>query len=317
MQKFGRPDPLVSNTLHFAFCTLHFTFPNPDCRLPTGLVFAAKSGKRVDRNPERIQEGAAMIFDNVKRYAFSLGQIAVALLLSMSSAGAQDEAARALVKAVLDALPKVPFVAMLEVTTPQGVRTLQLSHKEVDNARASYLEVTSPESLEGIRFLFIERADSPPEQFIKVKAGRNAVRVADQIRKQPFLDSTFYVSDMVQPELDAYTYRFVGEQDDGDRRCRVVESIPKNKDVELYSKTLISIDPKDLIAMRRQFFDKKGQLLKVWTVTKVEKMDGFWTLLRQEMVNEQEKVRSSLDVKEIKYNVQLPDSMFTPKHLLR
>jgi outer membrane lipoprotein-sorting protein len=243
---------------------------------------------------------------------------AAALLFGAATcARAEEEDAGVLVKAVLDALPKVPFTSKMTLTTPQGNRKIGLSSKRVGDARASYLEVVAPESLQGIRFLFIEKYGAAPEQYVKVASSRNAVRVADQVRRQPFLESAFYVSDMVEPDLSAYTYRFVGGDEIGGRSCRLVEMTAKKPEAEVYSKTVLALDPKDLLVMRRQFFDKKGELQKVWTVRKVEKVDGIWTMMLHEMDNVAEKVTSRLEINDIKYNVELSDSMFTPKYLLR
>lgn len=251
------------------------------------------------------------------RYAIVASVVATLMIGAPMRGGAQEEDAGALVKAVLEALPKIPFNSKLTLTTPQGNRKIELSSKRVGDARASYLEVVAPEALQGIRFLFLEKDGAPPEQYIKVASARNAVRVADQVRRQPFLESAFYVSDMVEPDLGAYTYRFVGGDEIGGRACRLVEMTPKKPDAEVYSKTVLALDPKDLLVMRRQFFDKKGELHKVWTVRKVEKIDGIQTMMLHEMDNVAEKITSRLEVNEIKYNVELPDSMFTPKYLLR
>jgi outer membrane lipoprotein-sorting protein len=69
--------------------------------------------------------------------------------------------------------------------------------------------------------------------------------------------------------------------------------------------------------MRREYFDKKGDKQKVWTVDKVEKIDGIWSLTGQEMHNLQDDNKSRLDISQIKYNVDVPDTIFTPKYLLR
>lgn len=226
--------------------------------------------------------------------------------------------ARELVRRVIEALPKEPLVAQLSLSTSDGgMRKLELRHKFVNGARSSYLEVIAPEELQGIRFLFLEHSGAPPEQYIKVAASRTPVQVADQIRKQPFLSSAFYVSDLVEPELDAYTYRFVGDDEVIGRPCKLVESVPKNGDDALYSKTIACLDPKDLLVLRREFFDPKHQLLKVWTVEKAEKVDGHWTILKQRMVNAQEQRQSTLQVTEIKYGAELNDQIFSPKYLGR
>src|SRR4029079_5300018 len=102
---------------------------------------------------------------------------AMVMFGAVTRAHAEEEDAGALVKAVLDALPKVPFTSKLTLTTPQGNRKIELNSKRVGDARASYLEVVAPESLQGIRFLFIEKYGAAPEQYVKVASSRNAVRV--------------------------------------------------------------------------------------------------------------------------------------------
>jgi outer membrane lipoprotein-sorting protein len=122
---------------------------------------------------------------------------------------------------------------------------------------------------------------------------------------------------MVRPELDAFTYRFAGEENVSGRRCRMVEAAPKSPENELYSKTIAAIDPVDLLTMRVQFFDPKGKLLKIWTLEKVEKVDGVWTPLVQRMESVQEKHDSRLTLTDVKYNVTVPESTFTRTHLTR
>lgn len=251
------------------------------------------------------------------RYACGL-TIGLSLVLAATGTPrAEDAEAKALTKKVLDALPKVPFEAKLKLTSPGSSRDLTLSHKLVGGARASYLEVTAPADLEGIRFLFLEHIDKPSEQYIKVTASRRAVLVADEVRKQPFLGSAFYVSDLIDPPLDAYSYKFAGEETVLDRKCKLVESTPLKPADALYSKTINCFDPTDMLALKREFFDSKGRLLKVWEVKKVEKHDGHWTIMDQVMTNVQEQTASRLETQSVDFNVVLPDSMFTPSYLLK
>lgn len=242
----------------------------------------------------------------------------VFLLLLASTARAGEEDAGELVRRVVDAIPKVPFTATLRLSSPNfETREIAMSRKIVGDAHGSYLEVTAPPMLEGIRFLFLERPGGPSEQYIKVAASRTSVRVSAEVRRQPFLGSTFYVSDLVMPELDRYTFRFAGEADLLGRRCKLVEMTAKLPAEEVYPKTVLALDPSDALILRREFFDRDGNLFKVWTIDRVEKIDGFWTLTGQEMTNAQDGAKSRLEVSGIVYDASLPDLMFTPKYLLR
>jgi outer membrane lipoprotein-sorting protein/D-Tyr-tRNAtyr deacylase len=244
--------------------------------------------------------------------------VAAFLLLVGVQARADDEAARQLVKKVLDALPKEPFVASIKLSVAdEAARSLGVSQKIIAGSRASYLEVVGPEELAGIRFLFLQPTDGPAEQYIKVPASRVAVQVSDEIRTQPFLGSAFYVSDLVEPELGYFTYSFVGEEELLGRKCKLVEAKPKKPGDEIYGRTVLALDPNDLLILRRQFYDRDDKLIKVWTIEKVDKVDGHWTMLEQKMENLKDKAVSELDVETIKYGADLDDKMFTPKYLLR
>jgi negative regulator of sigma E activity len=244
----------------------------------------------------------------------------VAMLVAAAAAGhAQDGGAHDLLKRVRDAAPKVPFTAKATMTSDRGwTREMELSHQQLDgNTEASYIEVVAPMDLKDTRFLVFDHTDGRDEQFMYVPAAKRSIQVGAQTRKQEFLGSEFYIGDLVQPNLDAFTYTFVGEEDVGQRHCKLVQAVPKEPADELYSKSIFAIDPNDLLIMRSQFFDDKGKLLKVWTLQKVEKIDGFWTPVLQEMVNVPDKHWSRLEMKEIKYNAKLPDTVFNKSYLIR
>jgi len=137
------------------------------------------------------------------------------------------------------------------------------------------------------------------------------------VTPQPFLGSDFYVSDMVRPELDAFAYRFVGEEKIGERATRLVEAVPKDPERELCGKTVSAVDPTDLLVLRVQFFDDKGTPVKVWTLEKVEKVDGIWTPLIQRMQALQDKHESRFTLTEVKYNADLPRDIFNRSYLTR
>lgn len=253
-----------------------------------------------------------------RSHAYAVVVLAAVSVPLMARAVDDETDGKALVSKVVGAIPRNSFTAKLTLSSSEfAPRELRMSRKYVDGAHGSYLEVTAPDEFEGIRFLFLERASQPNEQYIKVKASRNPVRVQEGIRTQPFLGSAFYVSDLVLPEVENYTYKYLGKDVVGGRSVTLVEMTPKDPAKEVYAKTVLALDPKDLLIMRREFFDKNGDRVKVWTIDKVEQIDGIWTLTGQEMQDLKGKTKSRLDVSEIKYNAELPDVMFTPKYLTR
>ncbi len=232
-------------------------------------------------------------------------------------ARAQDEAARDLVQKVHDAAPKTPLVAKMVLTSDRGwERDLELSHKRLsDGTEASYMEVIAPMDLKDTRFLVFDHPSGRDEQFIYVPAAKRTIQVGAQTRKQAFLGSEFAVGDLVQPDVGAFTYKFVGEEDIDGRHCKLIEAVPKTPGDALYPRTVFAVDPAALVVMRSQFFDDKGQPLKVWTVEKLEQREGLWTPLQQQMTNVQEHHWSRISLTDVNYNAQLPDEIFNRSYL--
>jgi outer membrane lipoprotein-sorting protein len=257
---------------------------------------------------------------NASRYSCLVAVAALlAVFLAPKAAQSQEsDEARTLLQNVLGALPKVPLNARLKLTVEgDEARVLQLNAKFVDGARASYLEVLEPESLAGMRFLFLQPLNGENQQYAKPTFSRTSVLVSGEIRQQPFLGSTFSVVDLGEPKIDDFTYSFVGEEEILGRKCKLVEAVPKKPTDALYSKTILALDPKDLLILKRQFFDASGKLLKVWTIEEANQVDGIWTLVKQKMANVQEKTSSRLDTLAVEYNADIEDAVFEPKYLLR
>lgn len=240
------------------------------------------------------------------------------MLLVAVCARAQEDGARDLIRAVRQAAPAITFAAKMTLACDRGTRELEVSHKSLpDGTQVSYMEVTAPIELKDTRFLVFDHVAGPDEQFIYVPSVKRAVKLGDQSRKQPFLGSEFAAGDWVQPDLDSYSYRTVGQEEIGKRHCQMIEAVPKTPADEPYGKILIAIDPVDHLVLRRQFFDASGVLLKVWTVEKLERIDGVWTVLEQLMTNVQEHHWSRILLSDLHYNAKVADEVFSQAYLNR
>jgi hypothetical protein len=251
--------------------------------------------------------------------ALCVAAVAVAEAPPPAAAPPTDADAHTLVKRVLDAAPDVPYVSRMELTTPGGlVREFTMSGKDMSNGiEARYLEVTGPMNLKDSRFLFYDHGARRDDQFMYLPFMKRVVRLTEKTRREPFLGSTFYVDDMIDRELDDFTYRFVGEDTVHQRACKLVEATPKDPAAEAYSRAIFAIDPVDLVVMRAQLFDHDGKLQKIQTTETIEKIDGYWTPRLQTMENVQDSEKSQLTTLETTYNAPIGDDIFREAYLGR
>ena len=225
---------------------------------------------------------------------------------------------RELLKEAIETYPETPFTSKAKLSWDGVVREMTLSHRRVDDQTSgSYLEVTAPLNLKGTRFLFLEHKQGRDDQFIKVPDMHRVLQAGEKQREEPFLGSDFYVSDMIAPDVDSFELTELSRETVAGRECRIIEAVPNPSTEWLYGKARYAVQPDDQLVLRTEYFDKKGNLFKVWTLDKVEKVNGNWTPYVQRMNNVQQKTESTLELVEIQYGVTLPDEMFTRSYLER
>jgi hypothetical protein len=225
---------------------------------------------------------------------------------------------RELLKEAIETYPDTPLTAKGKLSWEEVTREMTLSHRRVDDQTSgSYVEVTAPLNLEGTRFLFLERKQGRGTQFIKVPDMDRVMQAGEKQRTEPFLGSDFYVSDMTAPDVDNFELTELSRETVAGRECRIIEAVPNPSTEWPYGKARYAVEPNDRLVLRAEFFDKKGNLFKVWTLDKVEKVNGNWTPYVQRMKNVQQKTESTLELVDIQYGVTLPDEMFTRSYLRR
>jgi hypothetical protein len=248
----------------------------------------------------------------------AIATLAAILVGLATSSAAADDAALDLVRRVRQAAPTTPFTARVELSSDAAsTRELSLSRKTLGDVDATYMEVTAPADLKDTRFLYLDHRNGPDEQAMYLPAAKRAIRINPQTRTQSFLGSEFAIGDLVQPQIDDFTYQFAGETDLGGRHAKLVESVPKSPADAMYGKTVVALDPTDLVVLRTEFFDAKGRLLKVWTVDKLQQIDAVWTPVEQTMTNKQQPHWTKLKLMDVKYNAPVSDDVFDRAYLSR
>jgi hypothetical protein len=244
--------------------------------------------------------------------------IALITASSWPALGEEPQTPRELLKEAIESYPDTPFTAKGKLSWEQVTREMTLSHRRVDDQTSgSYLEVTAPLNLKGTRFLFIERKQGRGTQFIKVPDRDRVLQAGEKQRTEPFLGSDFYVADMIAPDVDTFELTELSRETVAGRECRIIEAVPNPSTEWQYGKARYAVQPDDRLVLRAEFFDNNGNVFKVWTLDKVEKVDGNWTPYVQRMRNVQQKTESTLELVDIQYGVTLPDEMFTRSYLQR
>ena len=97
--------------------------------------------------------------------------------------------------------------------------------------------------------------------------------------------------------------------------CRL-ESVRKDTSAEF--PRVISLVLKDsFMVVHAEIFNRRNERQKVYTVRRLERVEGIWTVMDSEITNAIEKTRTELMIESIDYNVGLGEADFSRRELER
>ncbi len=172
-----------------------------------------------------------------------------------------------------------------------------------------------PASVAGTRFLTIENENRDDDQWIYLPALQRIRRIAAGEGSSSFMGTDFSYDDLSPIDLDEYRYELVRSEELDGRPTHVVAMYPIDADSSAYSRTVHWVDTERWVPLRIEFYDEDEQLLKVNTITRLERVQGYWTAINNTMENVQTGHRTELLVQRWVYNEDLPSSLFTRRFL--
>ncbi|HAF84916.1 MAG TPA: outer membrane lipoprotein-sorting protein [Sphaerochaeta sp.] len=195
-------------------------------------------------------------------------------------------------------------------------RSIQQFRQTDDGGEKKIMFFLAPSDVKDTSFLSYSYSDGrSDDQWIYLPALKRTKRISSDGKSDSFMGSDFtydYLGDR-HPNQD--NHKLLREETVDGKDCYVVESTPKEDDY-MYSKTITWVMKDNYLGLKREFYDDRGKLLKVLTIKKYEKVDGFWTILETEMHNVQKDHRTNMKFTDVQKNKGIPNSKFTERSMM-
>ena len=170
-----------------------------------------------------------------------------------------------------------------------------------------------PSDVRGMTFLIWKYADKNDDRWIFVPAVNLVRRIAAQDSRSSFVGSDFTYEDVSGRDIDADAHTLKGEQTLDGKRSYQVESVSKT--AAEYARKLAWIDAATFLPLKEEYYDRRGELYKVFTADEVQKVGGLWTIMRRTMKNVKSGHRTEVAFTSVRYSVGLTDALFTERYL--
>ncbi len=138
-------------------------------------------------------------------------------------------------------------------------------------------------------------------------------RVAAGDKRTSFVGSDFLYEDVSGRSLEEDTHELIQTTE----AFYVVKNIPKKPDTVEFGYFNVSIDRKNFVPMKMEFFDKEGKLYRIIESKKVEKIQDFFTVVKSEVRDLKKESKTEMEFSGVQYNIKLSEDIFEERYLRR
>lgn len=179
----------------------------------------------------------------------------------------------------------------------------------------SLLRFIKPDIIKGTGFLIWSHRSGGNDQWLFLPKIKTAKRIESKAKTQRFMNTEFSYEDLESFNQSDEQYFLHDEEDLNNQHCYIVEVIGHTQ--TQYKRRLVWIDSENWLLLRVEFYDKRNKLFKVLTISEYQNFENYSFSTKLTMKNIQTGSQTVMDVSDIKYNIDLPDSYFTKDSLVK
>ena len=184
----------------------------------------------------------------------------------------------------------------------------------------SLIRFTYPNDIRGTGFLVWEHPKGDDERFLFLPSLGRVRRIAGSEAQESFVGSDFSYEDIGGREFDDYTYALLEENatwtPPGGQPRPAYRLESRRKDASVEFPRVVSLVLKDsYVVVQADVHNRRNEKQKVYSVGRLEQVQGIWTVLASVMTNDLDRTRTELTVDKIAYNTGLTENAFSRREL--
>ena len=209
-------------------------------------------------------------------------------------------------------------IKMTMITTSGEERVFIYDSFSKNKGEKNLMRYVEPKRAKGQAILMLNHADDIWMYFPRTKRIR---KLATNSKSQKMEGSDFSYEDT--GASDTFIEDFSSKKLDSEIKeghdCYKIEMLKKEGIESGYSRLIMWIIKDSFISIVIDYYDAENPelLLKTLIQYNIKNIDGIPTATRMVMYNKLEDSQTSIEILEIKYNIELDDSLFTERYLKR
>ena len=188
---------------------------------------------------------------------------------------------------------------------------LRRNDDDTDGKQKFYVYFNKPADVKKMVFMVVKNMDRGDDRWLYLPNLDLVKRIAASDERTSFVGSHFYYEDVSGRGILEDTHELVEEND----IYYIVESKPKEPKVVEFTSFKNWIHKATFLPVKTEYYDDQGQKIRSYTALKVEMIDGFPTVTAASMEDHRTGGKTLMNYSAVKYNVGLPDNIFTERYL--
>ena len=189
----------------------------------------------------------------------------------------------------------------------------------------SLIRFTYPNDIKGTAFLVWEQPNADDERFLYLPSLGRVRRIAGSETQESFVGSDFTFEDIGGREFEDYSYRMIEGSnataswtapDKTTQPVFMLESISREANAR-FPRVVSLVRRDNFIVVRAEIHNRRGEVQKTFEALRVEKTDGYWTVLQMRMSDAVQRTRTELTLDSVEYDVGLKADDFSRRELER
>ena len=209
-------------------------------------------------------------------------------------------------------------IKMIIVTSSGNERVFIYDSFSKNKGEKNLMRYVEPKRAKGQAILMLNYADDIWMYFPRTKRIR---KLATNSKSQKMEGSDFSYEDTGASDafIEDFSSKKLGTEKKEGYDCYKIEMLKKEGIESGYSRLIMWVIKDSFIPIAIDYYDAENPevLLKTLIQYNIKEIDGIPTATKMVMYNKQENSQTSIEMLEIKYNVELDDSLFTERNLQR
>lgn len=211
------------------------------------------------------------------------------------------------------------IMALVEKGHKPRIRQMMTFRLDEENGDSrSLIRFKKPVDIKNTGLLTIDyEADKESDQWIFLPAVKKSRRISSKRKGGRFVGSDIFYEDLRDRRVSDDTHGIIKKEKLNNMDTIVLESTPVSEDNSVYDKRISWIHTKTLIPIRVDFYQNgEQQPVKRIVVKKMEKKQGYWTIMEATTRDLKSRHETHLQINQILYDQKsILSELFTQKYL--